>query len=46
MKELVRKAGYKGPVGNVIDKIKLTTYESSKTALSYQQYTQLIKEEK
>ena len=36
LKHLIKKAGFYGGLNDVLKDIKLTTYESSKTKLSYQ----------
>jgi AMMECR1 domain-containing protein len=38
LKHLIRKAGYNKSYENVLDAIKLTTYESSKERLTYLDY--------
>lgn len=43
---LVKKAGYRNDLDNVKDKIKIKTYESKKTKMSYEQYLEYIKIEK
>ncbi|KRW98318.1 AMMECR1 domain [Pseudocohnilembus persalinus] len=41
IKSLVRKAGYRGNYKNVLSSINLTTYQSSKCKLSYEEYTKI-----
>lgn len=38
LKHLIRKAGFPGKLEEIIDSISLTTYESSKERLTYQEY--------
>ena len=38
LRYLIRKSGYRGDYKKVLDKIDLTTYESMKDAMSYQEY--------
>jgi uncharacterized protein (TIGR00296 family) len=41
LKHLVHKAGFKGPLDDILSKVKLTRYQSVKIALSYSEYVEL-----
>lgn len=42
LKNLIRKAGYRGDYKNLLEGLNLTSYESSKAELSYDEYKAMI----
>jgi AMMECR1 domain-containing protein len=41
LKYLVKKSGYYGKLGTIVDMIKVTRYQSVKTVISYEEYLEL-----